>query len=73
MAIAAGFRVPEELIRELDDLLEQSGSLGGAALGQRVETVDSGLDDAMQRADVTHNDVQWAFPCKSFLLNKLVN
>jgi hypothetical protein len=45
---------------ELDDLLEQSGSLDGAALDQRVEAVDSGLDNAMQRADVTHNEVQWA-------------
>ena len=60
VAIAAGVIVSEELIWELDDLLEQSGSLGGAALDQRVEAVDSGLGDAMQRADVTHNGVQWA-------------
>ena len=61
VAIAAGVRVPEELIQELDDLLEQSGSLDGAALDQRVEAVDSGLDDAMQRADVTNNEVQGRF------------
>ena len=60
VAIAAGVRVPEELIWELDDLLEQSGSLSVAALDQRVEAVASGLDDAMQRADVTHNEVQLA-------------
>ena len=60
VAIAAGVRVPEELIWELDDLLEQSGSLDGAALDERVKAVDSGLDDAMQRADVTHEEVQKA-------------
>ena len=35
-------------------------------MGQRVEAVDSGLGDAMQRADVAHNEVQWALqrhPC----------
>ena len=41
VAIAAGVRVPEELTQELDDLLEQSGSLDGAALDQRVEAVES--------------------------------
>ena len=41
VVIAAGVRVPEELTRELGDLLEQSGSMGGAALDQRVEAVES--------------------------------
>ena len=58
--IAAGVRVPEELTRELGDLLEQSGSLDGAVLDERVKAVDSGLDDAMQRAGVTHDEVQKA-------------
>ena len=43
VAIAVGVKLPEELIQDLDGLLEQSGSLDGAALDQRVEAVDSGL------------------------------
>ena len=60
VVIAAGVTVPEELTRELGDLLEQAGSLNGAALDERVNAVDSGLDDAMQRAGVTHDEVQKA-------------
>ena len=46
VAIAAGGRVPEELIQELDDLLEHSGSLDGAALNlfQEDHHQDRGSD-----------------------------